>query len=159
MRRSIFLLCFCFIIIFSGCRSAGNNRLGQWKKPFTASIDGTRGELAFSAELTVTESERSIRYTAPKSLAGLTATATADGVRVVQGELAQQDAFSAAGLFLPLELLAAPAEIATVQMHGNETVLTCTDGTEIFLNADGTPRAVIRTDILFTVSEFSENNP
>ncbi|MBO4309197.1 MAG: hypothetical protein J5885_05140 [Clostridia bacterium] len=159
MRRSLFLLCLCFLLLLSGCRSVGNASSAQWKKPFTASIEGTRGELAFSAELTVTATDRVIRYTAPESLAGLTATATAGGIRVVQGELSRQDGSGATGLLLPLDLLVSPAELATVQKRGDETVLTYTDGTEIFLNADGTPRAVIRTDILFTVSDFSESKP
>ena len=154
MRHSLFLICLCSVLVFSGCRTVGNDRAKQWKEPFTASIEGTRGELAFSAELTVTADERTIRYTAPESLAGLTATAASDGIRVVQGELSRQTGVGASGLFLPLDLLTTPAELATVRMREGETVLTYADGTEILLNADGTPRAVIRTDILFTVSDF-----
>ena len=156
MRRSICLIVFCVLFLFSGCRAVGSNRAKQWKEPFTATIEGTRGELAFSAELKVTDSERTIRYTAPESLAGLTATATSDGIRVVQGELSQQSGVAASGLFLPLDLLTASSELATVGMREGETVLSYIDGTEILLNRDGTPKAVIRSDILFTVWDFQK---
>ena len=156
MRRSLFLIGFCILFLFSGCRAAGADRAKQWKEPFTAAIEGTRGEMAFSAELTVTNDERTIRYTAPESLAGLTAIATSDGIRVVQGGLSKEVGIGAAGLFLPLDLLTASAELATVQMREGETVLSYVDGTEILLNRDGTPKAVIRSDILFTVWDFQK---
>ena len=151
MRRSFFLILLLPILILSGCRSAAPSAP---KEAFCAVIEGTRGELAFSAEISVLpDGERTIRYTAPDALAGLTATATADGIRVLQGELSRR-AESAAGLFLPLDLLTAPAELASTQTKNGETVLSYMDGTEILLNADGTPRAVIRPDIMFIISDF-----
>ena len=158
MRRKFLSVLFCLFLLAAlpACQAPKADRNSQWKEPFTAEIEGTRGELAFSAELTVTAEERVIRYTAPASLAGLTATATEDGIRVVQGDLAKQVKTNASGLFLPLDLLTSPAELATVTMREGETVLTYTDGTEILLNANGTPRAVIRSDILFMVANFQK---
>ena len=158
MRRFLCLTLFFLMIALAGCGTVGNDRTGFSTKPFTAEIEGTRGELAFSAELTVSAGERTIRYTAPESLAGLTATASDDGIRVVQGSLSKQTPAGSSGLFLPLDLLTTAAEPTTVQERAGEKVLTYADGTEILLNADGTPRAVIRSDIMFTVTDFQTNS-
>ena len=152
--RHLFVFSLVFLLLFcAGC--AADRSYGQAPdRPFTAAIEGTRGELAFSAEVSLAANgDRTIRSTAPETLAGLTATATADGVRILQNDLSA-NVPSAGGLFLPLDLLTAPAALVSRQERNGEVSLIYADGTEIILNADGSPRVVIRTDLMFTISDF-----
>ena len=150
--RHLFVFSLVFLLLFcAGC--AADRSYGQAPdRPFTAAIEGTRGELAFSAEVSLAANgDRTIRSTAPETLAGLTA--TADGVRILQNDLSA-NVPSAGGLFLPLDLLTAPAALVSRQERNGEVSLIYADGTEIILNADGSPRVVIRTDLMFTISDF-----
>ena len=155
MRRFLVISLLLLLMLQLGCGCAAEKSDDRLlTRPFTATIEGTRGEMAFSARISLSaDGERSIRYTAPETLAGLTATATADGVRVVQGDLSAAVP-SAGGLFLPLDLLTSPAALAARQERNGEVSLTYTDGTEVILSPDGTPRAVIRPDLTFTVSDL-----
>ncbi len=154
MRRAMILICFCLLIPLAGCRGASPARISRWNTPFSADIIGWRNGLPFSARLEVSAGEKTIRYTAPASLNGLTATETADGIRVSFGAMVPAERGDVSGLLVPLRLLTDPAPLASAQVRNGETVLTYEDGTEIVLDPSGVPREATRTDLRFTVSDW-----
>ena len=160
MRRNrfFFLVFLCFALLLTACGRAKADREGQFSLPFAASIAGTRGELAFAAEITATAEACTIRYTAPEALAGLTVARTSGGVSIWLGEFELKDQPDAEGLLAPLDLLLSPAELAAVEEQNGEKILTYTDGAKLILQKDGTPRAAAGNDLFFTVLEF-ESRP
>ena len=154
-QRHFFLPVFlCLALLLISCDWAKPNREDQCPLPFFATIEGTRGELAFAAEIRATAEEQTIRYTAPYSLAGLTVTRTSAGISVLQGDFDAKNRSDAAGFLAPLDLLLFPADLASVEEQNGEKTLTYTDGTKLILQRDGTPRAVIGSDLFFTISDF-----
>ena len=153
VRILAFVLVLCFLL-FSACNRAKPNRENQIPLPFTAKIEGTRGELAFCAEISASVGERVIRYSLPEPLSGLTVTQTSTGIKVVQGDFRAEDQPAAKGYLAPLDLLLSPAELSAVEEQNGEQTLTYADGTKLILQADGTPRAVIGADLFYTISDF-----
>ena len=152
MRRVWILL--VMLLLLSACSAAKPNRENQLPPSFTATIEGTRGETAFGAQISVTAGERSIRYTAPEAIAGLTVTETSSGIEVRQGNFVAKNQPEAAGFLAPLELLLSPAELSAVEEQNGEKVLSYADGTKLILQKGGTPRAVIGNDLFYTISDF-----
>lgn len=158
MRRvyGFFAFCVCCFLLFSSCRQARTNREGQCPLPFSAVIEGTRGELAFCAEIAASNTERTIRYTAPEALAGLTVTETNGKISVEQADFSAENVSDAAGFLAPLDLLLSPAKLTTVEEENGEQTLIYADGTKLIFGKDGIPRAVIGTEIFYTISDFQK---
>ena len=158
MRRIcvFFAFCFCFLFLFSSCSQTKTNREGQCPLPFSAVIEGTRGELAFRAEIAASNTERTIRYTAPEALAGLTVTETNGKISIGQADFSAENVSDAAGFLAPLDLLLSPAELTTVEEENGEQTLTYADGTKLIFGKDGIPRAVMGTEIFYTISDFQK---
>lgn len=157
MRRiwifaAVFLCCF----FLSACNQTSTNRETQISLPFTAKIEGTRGETAFCAEISATSEKRIICYTAPEPLAGLTVTETNGKISVMQGNFTVENAPDANGFLAPLGLLLSPSELFTVEERGGERTLTYADGTKLIIEKDGIPRAAIGANLFFTISDFQK---
>ncbi len=158
MRRILkaLIVCLCCCFLCSACAPAAADRKGQCPLPFSAVIEGTRGEMAFSAEIAASKTERTIRYTSPDALAGLTVTETGAGIAIVQGDFTIENVSDASGFLAPLDLLLSPAELTAVEEQNGEQTLTYADGTRLVFGKDGLPRAVIGTDIFYTISDFQK---
>lgn len=156
--RRVFVLSLIVLCLFScsACGRAGADRKSLCPLPFSATVEGTRGELRFCAEIFASAEEHTIRYTAPETLAGLTVTETGGRITVRQGDFFAQDAPDAKGFLAPLELLLSPAELSSVEEQNGERILTYTDGTKRICEKDGTPRAVIGSGIFYTISDFTK---
>ena len=152
MRRVWILL--VMLLLLSACGAAKPNRENQLPPSFTATIEGTRGETAFGAQLSVSSEERTIRYTAPEAIAGLTVTKTSTGISIRQGDFSAKNQPEAAGFLAPLDLLLSPAELSSIEEQNGEKTLTYADGTKLILQKGGTPRAVIGNDLFYTISDF-----
>lgn len=146
----VFLCCF----LLSACSRAKPNRETQIPLPFAAKIEGTRKETAFCAEISAAPEVRSIRYTAPEALAGLTITESGGKISVRQGDFQMENAPDASGFLAPLDLLLSPAALSALEERNGERTLTYADGTKLILQADGVPRAAIGPDLFFTISNF-----
>ena len=146
------LLC-CFSVV--SCDRAKPDRKNQILLPFTATIEGTRGEMPFAAEISASATARAICYTAPEVLSGLTVTETSAGISIRQGAFQAENQPDGSGFLTPLDLLLSPAALSAVEENNGEKTLTYADGTKLILSADGTPRALIGIDLFYTVSNFS----
>lgn len=124
------LLCAALSLCLSACAVASKTPQLP-TEDFTAAVEVTRGELTFCADYTRRGETETLRFTAPKTLCGLSAVRDADGCTLSVGTVTA--ALPSGGIFAPFALFDAPSGCLTEsRADGGLTLYTGSRGEDTY---------------------------